>query len=45
MPSDAEQLIDQFLTDITYQRLVDAARVRDFLLDLRLALAPAASDV
>lgn len=33
-------LIDDFLADTKNQSLIDADRVRDFLLDLRLALVP-----
>lgn len=32
------ELIDAFLADTKHQSLIDADRVRDFLLDLRLML-------
>ncbi len=37
--SDALDLIDAFLTDTKHQSLIDADRVRDFVLDLRSLLA------
>lgn len=36
MNTEALRLIDEFLADTKNQSLVDAKRVRDFLLDLRL---------
>lgn len=34
----AVDLIDEFLSDIAHQSLVDGDKVRDFVLDLRIAL-------
>lgn len=36
MNAEALRLIDEFLADTKNQSLIDAGRVRDFLLDLRL---------
>lgn len=38
--TDVQELIDAFLADTRSQSLVDAGRIRDFLLDLRLLLVP-----
>lgn len=38
MQSDALDAIDAFLDDTKHQSLIDADKVRDFLLDLRLLL-------
>lgn len=39
MASATLDLIDAFLIDTKNQSLIDADRVRDFLLDLRISLA------
>jgi hypothetical protein len=38
---DAVTLMDEFLSDTKHQSLIDADRVRDFVLDLRILLAAA----
>ena len=37
--TEALRLIDEFLAETRHQTLLDTGRLRDFLLDLRLALS------